>query len=85
MTLRAKIMKLHAERLLTRFPLQDIVVVLDQDRSGLTRQVRAQVGVLKINVFGTPLGTKPLSRKPHFNNPFARCGATFLSCLKTLL
>ena len=78
-------MMLQAERLLTRFPLTAIVVVLDQDQSGLTRQVHAQGGVLKVTVFGTPLGTEPLSGKPHFNNQYARCGATFLSCLKTLL
>ena len=78
-------MKLHAKRLLARFTLEDIVAVLDRDPSGLTRQVRAQGGVLKMTVFGTPSGTKPISGKPHFNNQFARCGATFLTCLKKLL
>ena len=81
----AKIAKLHAKRLLTCFPLGNVVVVLDQDQSGISKQVRAKGGVLEITVFGTPTGTKTFTGRPKFNNQFARFGATFLSFVITWL
>lgn len=73
----AKITKLHAERLSTCFPLKDVIVVLDQDQSGVSRQVHAQGCVLKITVYDTQTGTETFQKKPRFNNQYARCGATF--------
>ena len=67
------------------FPLKVVVVVLDQNQSGIRKQVNAHGGVLNITVFGTPVGTKTFPRWPKFNNQFARCGATFLSFLVPLL
>ena len=73
------------KRVFTFAPLKDIVGVIDQEQSGLQRQVRAQGGVLKIAAFGTPTGTKPFPKIPQFGNHFARSGNGFLIALKTLL
>ena len=44
----AKILKLYQKRMLTCFPLKDIVVVLDQDLAGVKKQVTTQGGVLRL-------------------------------------
>ena len=59
--------------------------MLDQDQSGLQRQVHAQGGVLKIAAFGNPTVTKPRTKKPQFKNHYTRSGLGFLMVLKTLL
>ena len=71
----------------TCFPTKDIVVDLDQDLAGVKKQVAAQGGVLRLTrFFGTPMGTeKGDFEKGQYNNQYARCGASFLSILKTLL
>ena len=78
-------MKLYTKRLLTRFPLKDNVVGLDQDQSGLQKKVTTKGRVLKLTVFGTPTGTDLCVEKGRFNNQYARCGASFMSILQTLL
>ena len=55
-------------------PLKDIVCVLDQNQSGLDRQVMAQNGVLKIVGFGTPSGTKTECGTPHVKTNFRDAG-----------
>ena len=47
---------MYEKRVLTRFPLKDVVCVLDQDQSGLQRQVTAQNGVLEMKSVVTPMG-----------------------------
>ena len=59
----AKIVKIHDKRSLACFPLKGAAVVLGQDQSGLSKQVTAQGGVLKITVFGTPDGYRNLLEK----------------------
>ena len=73
-------------------------LVLDQDQSGLQKTVVAHGGALEISCLGPRWAPNHPVKRPHFNNQFARCdqvfnpsvktrypGATFVSCLKTLL
>ena len=52
----AKILKLYQKRLFTCFPLKEIIVVLDQDLSGVKKQVTTQGGVLRLTSFWYPDG-----------------------------
>ena len=60
---------MYQKRVATCFPLKDVVCVLDQDQSGMQRQVTAQNGALKISAFGTPPGTKTKAEEAAVQKP----------------
>ena len=52
----AKMSKLYQKRPFACFPLKDIAAVLDQDLSGVKKQVTTQGGVLRLTSFWYPDG-----------------------------
>ena len=76
----AKIFEMYQKRELTCFPPKDVVCVLDQDSSGLQRQVTAQNGVLRISYLVPRRVPKPNRRKRNSRTALTAVARDFSWC-----